>query len=139
MDEAELAVQNILRNLSKKEIRTNNQIKQSNILLINEIFDDFMCYDKNIQNREDAYKIIEGYEVISKKDILKGDKILYFKTKHFFNIKPVVGICSNIKENGKLCIKVGSKYYDSDAKYYFKKLTEDDKLKISLIEAVFDS
>ena len=139
MEEAEIAVQNILKNLSKKEIRTSKQIKQTNYLIIEELFDDFMCYEKNVKNKEDAIKAVDGYELIKKKDIIKGDKILYFKTKHFFNIKPVIGSASSILPNGKLSLKVGSKYLHSDAQYYFKKLTDDDKLKISLIETVFDN
>tara|TARA_Y100000590_G_scaffold179768_1_gene204942 strand:+ start:33933 stop:34352 length:420 start_codon:yes stop_codon:yes gene_type:complete len=139
MEEAEIAVQNILRNLSKQEIRTSEQIRQKNYIIINDIFEDFLCYPKNIENKKEALKIIDNYELINKKDILKGQRILYFKTRHFFDIKPIEGIATSINKSDKLNIKVGSKYLHSDAKYYFKKLTEDDKLKISLIEAVFDS
>ena len=139
MEEAEIAVQNILRNLSKQEIRTTDQIREKNYITINDIYEDFLCYPKNIENKKEALKIIDNYELIDKKDILKGHNILYFKTRHFFDIKPVEGKATSINKSGKLNIKVGGKYLHSDAKYYFKKLTEDDKLKISLIEAVFDS
>jgi hypothetical protein len=139
MEEAEIAVQNILRNLSKQEIRTTDQIREKNYITINDIYEDFLCYPKNIENKEATLKIIDNYELIDKADILKGHNILYFKTRHFFDIKPVDGVATSIQKSGRLNIKVAGKYLHTDAKYYFKKLTEDDKLKISLIEAVFDS
>ncbi len=86
-----------------------------------------------------AYVELEDYEVVDLYNIHRKDDIIYFKTKNFFNIQLVKGSAINVLSGDRLSIKTSGKIFHVKCKYYFRKLTDEDKIKISLVEAICDN
>ena len=132
-------ISDILKNISKKEIRTMTEVRNGVSNAIEDIFSDFMCYKNNEVNKKMAYVELDDYEVVDLYNIHKSDDIIYFKTKNFFNIQLVKGSAVNVLSGDRLSIKTSGKIFHVRCKYYFRKLTEEDKIKISLVEAICDN
>jgi hypothetical protein len=132
-------ISNILKNISTKEIRTMEEVRQGVRDAVEDIFGDFMCYKNNEVNRKMALIELEDYEIINLHNIHKHDEIIYFKTRNFFNIQLVKGSAINVLSGDRLSVKTKGKIYHVRCKYYFRKLTEEDKIKISLVEAICDN
>ena len=132
-------ISNILKNISTKEIRTMDEVRKGVRDAVEDIFGDFMCYKNNEVNRKMALIELEDYEVIDLHNIHKRDEIIYFKTRNFFNIQLVKGSAINVLSGDRLSVKTSGKIYHVRCKYYFRKLTQEDKIKISLVEAICDN
>ena len=132
-------ISNILKNISKKEIRTMTEVREKVREAVNDIFDEFMCYKNNEVNKKMALLELEDYEVIDLHNIHKKDDIIYFKTRYFYNIQLVKGSAINVLSGDRLSIKKSGKIFHVRCKYYFRKLTDEDKIKISLVEAICDN
>lgn len=132
-------ISDILKNISKKEIRTMQEVRTGVGNAIEDIFGDFMCYKNNEVNKKMAYVELEDYEVVDLYNIHRKDDIIYFKTKNFFNIQLVKGSAINVLSGDRLSIKTSGKIFHVKCKYYFRKLTDEDKIKISLVEAICDN
>ena len=44
-----------------------------------------MCYKNNEMNKK-GIQNLDGFEIVELENIHKGDTIIYFRTKYFFNI-----------------------------------------------------
>ena len=134
-------ISNILKNITTKEIRTRKEIKQKNLEAVDNIYDKYLMYPENRNNRDEALHELKDYELVNRNQIQKNDKIIYFRTKWFYNIKYDKGRAIKLLSRDRVSIK--SKLLGTSVRlvtnYYFRKLTEADLVKISLIEAVFDN
>jgi len=131
-------IENIIKNISKTEIRTLTQIKDLNNEAVDDIFADFVNYPRNEENKLDSLDELKEYQLIHYSDLYKGDKVAYFKTRDFWNIKLITGTVVGQNKKGEYSVKLkGNKIVYVLPKYIFRKLTEEEKFKIQLIEAVF--
>ena len=134
-------ISQILKNITTKEIRTRKEIKKRNLDAINDIYNKFLMYPENKNNRDEALEELKDYELVNRNQIQKNDTIIYFRTKWFYNIKSDRGRAVGLLSKNRVSIKsktLGT-YIHLITKYYFRKLTESDLVKISLIEAVFEN
>ena len=131
-------IENIIKGISKTEIRTLTQIKDLNSEAVNDIFADFVNYPRNEENKLDSLEELKEYQLIHYSELYKGDKVAYFKTRDFWNIKLITGTVVGQNKKGEYSVKLkGNKIVYVLPKYIFRKLTEEEKFKIQLIEAVF--
>jgi len=131
-------IENIIKGISKTEIRTLTQIKDLNSEAIDDIFADFINYPRNEENKLDSLEELKEYQLIHYSELYKGDKVAYFKTRDFWNIKLITGTVVGQNKKGEYSVKLkGNKIVYVLPKYIFRKLTEEEKFKIQLIEAVF--
>ena len=131
-------IENIIKNISKTEIRTLTQIKDLNNEAVDDIFSDFISYPRNSENKFESLDELKEYQLIHYSDLYKGDKVAYFKTRDFWNIKLITGTVVGQNKKGEYSVKLkGNKIVYVLPKYIFRKLTEEEKFKIQLIEAVF--
>tara|TARA_B100001093_G_C26278964_1_gene780249 strand:- start:60 stop:482 length:423 start_codon:yes stop_codon:yes gene_type:complete len=131
-------IENIIKGISKTEIRTLTQIKDLNSEAIDDIFADFVNYPRNEENKLDSLEELKEYQLIHYSELYKGDKVAYFKTRDFWNIKLITGTVVGQNKKGEYSVKLkGNKIVYVLPKYIFRKLTEEEKFKIQLIEAVF--
>ena len=79
------------KGISKTEIRTLTQIKDLNNEAVDDIFADFIIYPRNEENKLDSLEELKEYQLIHYSDLYKGDKVAYFKTRDFWNIKLITG------------------------------------------------
>ena len=131
-------IENIIKGISKTEIRTLTQIKDLNSEAIDDIFADFVNYPRNEENKLDSLEELKEYQLIHYSELYKGDKVAYFKTRDFWNVKLITGIVVGQNKKGNYSVKLkGNKIVYVLPKYIFRKLTEEEKFKIQLIEAGF--
>ena len=131
-------IENIIKSISKTEIRTLTQIKDLNNEAVDDIFADFVNYPRNDENKLDSLEELKEYQLIHYSELYKGDKVAYFKTRDFWNIKLITGTVVGQNKKGEYSVKLkGNKIVYVLPKYIFRKLTEEEKFKIQLIEAVF--
>ena len=131
-------IENIIKNISKTEIRTLTQIKDLNNEAVDDIFADFISYPRNSENKFESLDELKEYQLIHYSDLYKGDKVAYFKTREFWNIKLITGTVVGQNKKGEYSVKLkGNKTVYVLPKYIFRKLTDEEKFKIQLIEAVF--
>tara|TARA_B100000242_G_C43038922_1_gene484540 strand:- start:628 stop:1050 length:423 start_codon:yes stop_codon:yes gene_type:complete len=131
-------IENIIKNISKTEIRTLTQIKDLNNEAVDDIFSDFIGYPRNSENKFESLDELKEYQLIHYSDLYKGDKVAYFKTRDFWNIKLITGTVVGQNKKGEYSVKLkGNKTVYVLPKYIFRKLTDEEKFKIQLIEAVF--
>lgn len=131
-------IENIIKNISKTEIRTLTQIKDLNNEAVDDIFSDFISYPRNSENKFESLDELKEYQLIHYSDLYKGDKVAYFKTRDFWNIKLITGTVVGQNKKGEYSVKLkGNKTVYVLPKYIFRKLTDEEKFKIQLIEAVF--
>ncbi len=131
-------IENIIKNISKTEIRTLTQIKDLNNEAVDDIFSDFISYPRNSENKFESLDELKEYQLIHYSDLYKGDKVAYFKTREFWNIKLITGTVVGQNKKGEYSVKLkGNKTVYVLPKYIFRKLTDEEKFKIQLIEAVF--
>ena len=131
-------IENIIKNISKTEIRTLTQIKDLNNEAVDDIFADFIGYPRNSENKFESLDELKEYQLIHYSDLYKGDKVAYFKTREFWNIKLITGTVVGQNKKGEYSVKLkGNKTVYVLPKYIFRKLTDEEKFKIQLIEAVF--
>ena len=131
-------IENIIKGISKTEIRTLTQIKDLNSEALDDIFADFINYPRNEENKLDSLEELKEYQLIHYSELYKGDKVAYFKTRDFWNIKLITGTVVGQNKKGNYSVKLkGNKIVYVLPKYIFRKLTEEEKFKIQLIEAVF--
>ena len=131
-------IENIIKNISKTEIRTLTQIKDLNNEAVDDVFSDFISYPRNSENKFESLDELKEYQLIHYSDLYKGDKVAYFKTRDFWNIKLITGTVVGQNKKGEYSVKLkGNKTVYVLPKYIFRKLTDEEKFKIQLIEAVF--
>jgi len=131
-------IENIIKSISKTELRTLTQIKQLNEEAVNDIFDDFISYPRNADNKLEGLDTLNEYQLIHYSDLYKGDTVAYFKTREFWNIKLIKGKVVGQNREGQYSVKLsGNKIVYVLPRYIFRKLTDEEKFKIQLIEAVF--
>ncbi len=131
-------IENIIKNISKTELRTLTQINDLNNEAVDDMFADFIIYPRNEENKFESLDELKEYQLIHYSDLYKGDKVAYFKTRDFWNIKLIKGTVVGQNKKGEYSVKLkGNKIVYVLPKYIFRKLTEEEKFKIQLIEAVF--
>ena len=128
-------ISRILESIKNVYIPSFEEITRKNNDIIDELFDKYLNYKQNIINKENANKIIDGYQCIKYENIVLGDYIKYFDNTYFYdvNIKNAGFVLS--KKNGELLIK-NKNIFKLKNKYYFRKLTDEDKAKITLTEII---
>lgn len=131
-------IENIIKNISKTEIKTLAQIKELNKEAVDDIFDDFIDYPRNNDSKEEALEKLVDYQLIKYSDLYKGDNVAYFNKKEFWNIKLMTGTVVGMNKNGHYSVKISyNKTVYVLPEYIFRKLTDDEKFKLQLIEAVY--
>ena len=84
-------------------------IEELKTMAINKVFDNFIYYKKNTENKERAFSELEDYAFVDINDLKKGDYIRYFNLTVFYDIRLVIGgtvIKKNVNNNGDILIKI---------------------------------
>lgn len=118
-----------------------SDIEELKTMAINKVFDNFMFYKKNTENKERAFDELDNYAFIDINDLKKGDYIRYFNLTVFYDIRLVVGgtvIKKNINKNGDILIKTPYGVKIIKQNIFFKRIKKDDLVKIKLVEMLHD-
>tara|TARA_Y100000389_G_C17432538_1_gene503583 strand:+ start:498 stop:920 length:423 start_codon:yes stop_codon:yes gene_type:complete len=131
-------ITDIIKNISKTEIRTLTQIQELNSEALHDIFKEFEGYPRNSENKMDILEELKEYQLIPYSNLYKGDHVAYCKTKQFWNIKLEKGKVVGQNKHGYYSVRMSpEKVVYVLPEYIFRKLSEEEKFKIKLIETVF--
>lgn len=131
-------IENIIKNISKTEIKTIAQLKELCNEAVDDIYNDFLVYPRNGNNKEESIEQLTDYQLIKYSDLQKGDNIAYFNKREFWNIKLFTGKVVGMNKHGHYSVKIpGNRIVYVLPEYIFRKLTDEEKFKLQLIEAVF--
>lgn len=135
----EFQIAEILKNIKKTEIRTMDQIRERREGIIDNIIEDFMCYPNNEGKADLLKEELDEYEYIEFNDIYKYDTIKILNMNRFFDLSTITGVCINKKDDKIKIRNKSNKYRIIKSDYYFRKLTSQDLVKISLIESLYNN
>lgn len=133
-------INKILDNIQHSTYGSYQELEDQRNTALDKIFERYMHYEKNIQNKEEAIEELENYQYLYIDDIQPGDFVKYFNTKIFYNMKLCLGgtvINKNYENKGLVLIKSPVKKYSVvKSKMFFKKLKQDDLVKMRLMDMV---
>ena len=133
-------INKILDSIEYSSYGSYQELETQRNLAIDKVFERFMHYDKNIENKEDAIEELENYQYLYIDDLKPGDFVRYFNSKIFYNLKLCLGgvvINTNYENKGLVLIKSPiKKYLVVKSKIFFKKIKKDDLVKMRLMDMV---
>ena len=133
-------INKILDNIEYSSYGSYQELESQRNLAIDKVFERFMHYDKNIENKEEALEELENYQYLYIDDLNPGDFVSYFNSKIFYNMKLCLGgifVNNNYENKGLVLIKSPTKkYLVVKSKIFFKKLKKDDLVKMRLMDMV---
>jgi hypothetical protein len=133
----EQEIENIVNNIYHKDITSLDEIEKIRNIVIDRAYEEFIVYDDNLQNLNEAKMELEEYEFVSDPaELQPGDEIKMPDFKHFFNMKLLDLGFTRVNSDGTIHIRQGTAYKDIQCEFVFRKLTEEDKIKISLVQAI---
>lgn len=135
-------IEQVLLSMNHKEVRTMEQIKNDREAAIDDVMADFMCYPKNKENIYKIKKELEGYEVVPRENLYKHDTILFLNSYHFYDIYLEKAKVIRLEDGDNMRLRIftnhnSTLYKTKPVKYAFRKLSDEDKVKINLVEAIY--
>ena len=107
----EQEIQNIISNITETEYKAFDEIEELKNLVIDKVFSDFMNYEVNKENKEQAKRVLRDYEFVDIEDINVGDYLKYFNIRAFYNLRLVdAGVVLKKYDNGKILFKKLGKF-----------------------------
>ena len=88
---SEQEINKILDSIEYSSFGSYQELETQRNLAIDKVFERFMNYDKNIENKEEALEELENYQYLYIDDLKPGDFVRYFNTKIFYNLKLCLG------------------------------------------------
>jgi len=142
MAEYQDTIEQVLMSINPKEVRTMAQIKQQREEAVDDVMEDFMCYPKNKENINKIKKDLENYELVPRENLYKHDTILFLNSYHFYDIYLEQAKVIRLEDGENMRLKIFTEknsnlYKTKPVKYAFRKLSDEDKVKINLVEAIY--
>ena len=141
MSDTEDEIEQILNEITIKELRTLKDIKRSNKDIISTIYKDYLKYPVNKENKTNIsnFFLKNNYEYVDIKDNFSSGWICYIDLTKFYNLKiHCRGLFIKFKSDNSIILKLNKRYYtvNINNKIFFRKLTNKDILKIHLIDTI---
>ena len=132
-------IDNILNSIRENEdsLESLDDIDEIRELAIDKVFNSYMVYEKNIENKIKAQKELKHYKFVDISDLKKGDFVRYFNLTQFFDLKLTVGgTIMDIDYEGSGDIILFAPYGVKKIKpnIFFQKIKTDELLKMKLIQ-----
>lgn len=131
----------ILSENQDQKIKNFQEIKNEINIVLENIFQKYLCYDKNIENFKEIKEKLEEYQYVTFDNLNDGDFIRYINPKYFYDIKLAKGgfISKIDDEEGKIQIIDNNKVFNLKFEnfIFFKKLTKEDIIKLTIMDALF--
>ena len=131
-------VQYILQNRRENKLLSKVEIEDEKKKQVVDIYGKFIDFETNKYNIYQTLDKLQNYKYCNIQDLNKGNYIRYLNDKYFYDIKlNLGGFIENINyKKGLITIVNKNKYYKMkfSENIIFVKLTEDDLLKLNIIE-----
>ena len=125
----------LLESTKNQYIPSLDEINNENLEVINNAFQNYLNYKQNVENKKESIEKIDGYHLISFKDISKGDVIKYINFKYFYDVNLSCGGIVFKKTDRYLVIKILSGFLNIKSdNIFFRKFTPEELAKIKIME-----
>ncbi len=132
-------IQKILDNITPTEYKSLKEIEEIRNMVIERIYSEFMNYEINKSNKEEAKEQLQGYECVEIDELKKGNYIKYFDMKIFYNLKLITGgSVIEVLENGNVLVRKGNRFNTLKPNFFFRKVSEDSLVKMKLLDIIND-
>tara|TARA_B100001027_G_C16199453_1_gene299908 strand:+ start:169 stop:618 length:450 start_codon:yes stop_codon:yes gene_type:complete len=130
-------IQKILDNITPTEYKSLKEIEDIRSMVVERIYSEFMHYDINKANKEEAKQQLEGYECVEIDELKKGNYIKYFDMKIFYNLKLITGgTVVEVFDNGSVFVRKGNRFNTLKPNFFFRKVSEDALVKMKLLDII---
>jgi hypothetical protein len=132
-------IDNILSNIKHHDfdLESLEDIDEIRELAIDKVFNSYMVYEKNIENKKKAKEELKHYRFVDIADLKKGDYVRYFNLTQFFDLKLTIGgtiMDLDFEESGYIIIFAPYGVKKIKPNIFFQKIKTDDLLKMKLIQ-----
>jgi hypothetical protein len=132
-------IQKILDNITPTEYKSLKEIEEIRDMVVDKIYSEFMHYEINKTNKEEAKQQLEGYECVEIEELKKGNYIKYFDMKIFYNLKLITGgTVVEVFDNGNVFVRKGNRFNTLKPNFFFRKVKEDALVKMKLLDIIND-
>ena len=130
-------IEKILQDIKNTHIPSIDEINNENKNLLDELYTDYLVYAQNHDNKKQALSNLKNYHSINFSKIKLGDYIKYISKKYFYDIELKSGgfVIKNNKQSLLIKNNLGVFSVKSDTNF-FRKLTNEELVKIKLIETI---
>lgn len=134
----EKEIDEILESIQPNEVRTFEEIESELQIGLDRSYENFLCFEKNLKNKILMRERLKNYEYIEKQEVKPGDYVKFVDKRFFFDMILSNGLVLKVN-NDNILIKTYSKFKplrNITNKHLFRKLTNNELLKITLIETI---
>ena len=132
-------IQKILNDITPTEYKSLKEIEDIRNMVIERVYSEFMNYEINKSNKEEAKQLLEGYECVEIEELKKGNYIKYFDMKIFYNLKLITGgTVVEVFDNGCVFVRKGNRFNTLKPNFFFRKVSEDALVKMKLLDIIND-
>lgn len=125
----------LLESTKNQYIPSLDEINQENSDIINSSFKEYLNYKQNLDNMKEAINKVDGYHLISFKDISKGDVIKYINFRYFYDVNISCGGIVFKKTDKYLVIKIFNGFMNIKSdNIFFRKFTPEEFAKMKIME-----
>lgn len=130
-------IQKILNDITPTEYKSLKEIEDIKTMVINKIYNEFMHYEINKSNKEEAIEQLKSYECVEIEELKKGNYIKYFDMKIFYNLKLITGgTVVEVFDNGNVFVRKGNRFNTLKPNFFFRKVSEDALVKMKLLDII---
>lgn len=129
-------IRDILIDIKENKLKTINEINEEKDIILNNIYNKFIYFKNNKNNKIETKKGLDGYKYIKLNELYTGDYIKYLNDKYFYDITlSRGGFVTNINNN-MIEILNNNIYFKLNINNYiiFKKITKDECVKLLILE-----
>lgn len=134
----EKEIDEILESIQPNEVRTFEEIESNLQIGLDRSYENYLCFEKNLKNKILMREKLKNYEYIEKHQVKPSDYVKFVDKRFFFDMVLSNGLVLKVNDENIL-IKTYSKFKPLRSitnKHLFRKLTNNELLKITLIETI---
>ena len=131
-------IDKILSNIGENEdLESLDDIEEIRQLAIDKVFNSYMVYEKNIQNKKIAEEELKNYRFVDVSDLKCGDFVRYFNLTKFYDLKLVMGgtiMDLNYQDSGDILMFAPYGVKRIKHNIFFQKIKTDEMIKMRLLQ-----
>jgi hypothetical protein len=131
-------IDKILSNIGENEdLESLDDIEEIRKLAIDKVFNSYMVYEKNIENKKNAEDELKNYRFVDVADLKCGDFVRYFNLTKFYDLKLVMGgtiMDLNYQDSGDILMFAPYGVKRIKQNIFFQKIKTDEMIRMRLLQ-----
>lgn len=132
----DLEIETILQTIKRKPIPSLKEVNERRENKIYQFYEYYFDIPKNIENYKNALDILQDYQYVTPADIELKDYVRYINDFYFYDVEVTKGGFVVKQCDDYITLKNNNNFYKVNSKILFRKITEEDKAKMKLMEII---